>query len=158
MLDFYEFPGADPPIIRGSALAAAEGRDPEIGADAVMQLMEACDTFIPEPARDIDKPFLMPVEDVFSIAGRGTVVTGKIHQGKVNVGDEVALVGLDKDAKTTCTGELTFIVVRIIAYFLLACFIIFISFSFCLRTKHENLNCNSRPLGNKWRLNYLPFD
>merc|ERR1712072_1315675 len=104
MLDFYEFPGDDTPIIRGSALAAAEGRDPEIGADAVMQLMEACDTFIPEPARDIDKPFLMPVEDVFSIAGRGTVVTGKIHQGKVNVGDEVALVGLDKDAKTTCTG------------------------------------------------------
>ncbi|GMH49271.1 hypothetical protein TL16_g00479 [Triparma laevis f. inornata] len=105
LLDFYEFPGDDTPIIRGSALAAAEGRDPELGNDRVLELMKACDEFIPEPVRDLDKPFLMPVEDVFSIAGRGTVVTGKVEQGKLSVGDSLDIVGLNHDAKSTCTGE-----------------------------------------------------
>lgn len=104
LLDFYEFDGDETPIIRGSALAAAEGRDPELGADAVMELMAAVDQTIPEPTRDLDKPFLMPIEDVFSIAGRGTVVTGRVEQGKVNVGDELEVVGLGGDVKTTCTG------------------------------------------------------
>lgn len=104
LLDFYEFDGDETPIIRGSALAAAEGRDPELGADAVMELMAAVDETIPEPTRDLDKPFLMPIEDVFSIAGRGTVVTGRVEQGKVNVGDELEVVGLGGDVKTTCTG------------------------------------------------------
>ena len=104
-MDFYDFPGDDTPIIRGSALAAAEGRDPEIGNDKVLELMAACDEFIPEPTRDVDKPFLMPVEDVFSIAGRGTVVTGRVEQGKINVGDNIDVVGLNADTKTTCTGE-----------------------------------------------------
>lgn len=104
LLDFYEFDGDETPIIRGSALAAAEGRDPELGADAVMELMTAVDETIPEPTRDLDKPFLMPIEDVFSISGRGTVVTGRVEQGKVNVGDELEVVGLGGDVKTTCTG------------------------------------------------------
>ncbi|GMI19155.1 hypothetical protein TeGR_g1340 [Tetraparma gracilis] len=104
LLDFYEFPGDDTPIIRGSALAAAEGTDKVLGEDAIMELMKACDEFIEEPVRDLDKPFLMPVEDVFSIAGRGTVVTGRVEQGKINVGDELAVMGLNQDAKTTCTG------------------------------------------------------
>ena len=105
LLDFYEFPGDDTPIIRGSALAAAEGRDPELGNDRVLELMKACDDFIPEPTRDLDKPFLMPVEDVFSIAGRGTVVTGKVEQGKLSVGDSLDIIGLNHDSKSTCTGE-----------------------------------------------------
>ena len=92
LLDFYEFNGDETPIIRGSALAAAEGRDPELGANRVLDLMQACDDNIPEPTRDLDKPFLMPVEDVFSIAGRGTVVTGRIEQGKINVGDELEVI------------------------------------------------------------------
>jgi elongation factor Tu len=104
LLDFYEFDGDETPIIRGSALAAAEGRDPELGADAIMELMTAVDETIPEPTRDLDKPFLMPIEDVFSISGRGTVVTGRVEQGKVNVGDELEVVGLGGDVKTTCTG------------------------------------------------------
>ncbi|GMI05880.1 hypothetical protein TrVE_jg396 [Triparma verrucosa] len=104
LLDFYEFPGDDTPIIRGSALAAAEGRDPELGNDRVLELMKACDDFIPEPTRDLDKPFLMPVEDVFSIAGRGTVVTGKVEQGKLSVGDSLDIIGLNHDSKSTCTG------------------------------------------------------
>merc|ERR1719276_549965 len=104
LLDFYEFDGDETPIIRGSALAAAEGRDDEIGADKIMELMAACDEHIPEPVRDLDKPFLMPVEDVFSIAGRGTVVTGRVEQGQVKVGDELEVIGLNADAKTTCTG------------------------------------------------------
>ena len=104
LLEFYEFPG-DVPIIRGSALAAAEGRDPDgYGAKSVLELMQAVDDNIPQPIRDLDKPFVMPVEDTFSIPGRGTVVTGKITQGKVNVGDELDIIGLNKDNKTTCTG------------------------------------------------------
>ena len=104
LLDFYEFDGDETPIIRGSALAAAEGRDPELGNDRILELMQAVDDNIPEPTRDLDKPFLMPVEDVFSIAGRGTVVTGRIEQGKVNVGDDLEVVGFDDNHKTTCTG------------------------------------------------------
>lgn len=104
LLDFYDFNGDETPIIRGSALAAAEGRDPELGANAVLELMAAVDETIPEPTRDLDKPFLMPIEDVFSIAGRGTVVTGRIEQGKVNVGDDLEVVGFNHNAKTTCTG------------------------------------------------------
>jgi elongation factor Tu len=101
-LDKYEFPGDDTPIVRGSALKALESDDPD-GAEAkcVFELMEAIDDFIPEPERDIDKPFLMPIEDVFSISGRGTVVTGRISRGIVQPGDEVELVGLTEDARTT---------------------------------------------------------
>jgi len=104
LLDFYEFNGDDTPIIRGSALAAAEGRDPELGNDRVLELMEACDENIPEPTRDLDKPFLMPIEDVFSIAGRGTVVTGRVEQGQINIGDDLEVVGYGGQDKTTCTG------------------------------------------------------
>lgn len=104
LLDFYDFDGDATPIIRGSALAAAEGRDKELGADAVLKLMDEVDATIPEPIRDLDKDFLMPIEDVFSIAGRGTVVTGRVEQGKVNVGDELEVVGMGQDVKTTCTG------------------------------------------------------
>eukprot|EP00978_Attheya_sp_CCMP212_P009086 scaffold21380_cov38-Attheya_sp.AAC.4 len=104
LLDFYEFDGSTTPIIRGSALAAAEDRDHDLGRDRVLELMAAVDENIPEPVRDLDKPFLMPIEDVFSIAGRGTVVTGRVEQGKVNVGDEMEVVGLNMNAKTTCTG------------------------------------------------------
>ena len=105
LLDFYNFPGDDIPIIRGSALCAAEDREPEMGKERILELMEACDQHIPEPVRDVDKPFLMPVEDVFSIAGRGTVVTGRIEQGKINVGEEVGIIGMGMDSKTTCTGK-----------------------------------------------------
>jgi len=105
MLDFYDFPGDDIPIIRGSALAAAEGRDKDgYGEKAVLELMQAVDDTIPQPTRALDKDFVMPIEDTFSISGRGTVVTGKIEQGVVNVGDELEIVGLNMDAKTTCTG------------------------------------------------------
>lgn len=104
LLDFYEFDGEATPIIRGSALAAAEGRDPELGNDRVLELMQACDDNIPEPTRDLDKPFSMPVEDVFSIAGRGTVVTGRVDQGQVNVGDDLEVIGYGSNVKTTCTG------------------------------------------------------
>jgi len=104
LLDFYEFDGDETPIIRGSALAAAEGRDPELGNDRVLELMQACDDNIPEPTRDLDKPFLMPVEDVFSIAGRGTVVTGRIEQGQINIGDDLEVLGFGSSDKTTCTG------------------------------------------------------
>lgn len=104
LLDFYDFPGDDIPIIRGSALAAAEGRDPELGNDAVLKLMEAVDETIPEPTRDLDKDFLMPIEDTFSIAGRGTVVTGRVEQGRVDVGDDLAVIGYGENKQTTCTG------------------------------------------------------
>jgi elongation factor Tu len=105
LLDVYGFPGDDIVIVRGSALAAAEGRDPDgLGAAAILQLMDAVDANIPEPMRDLDKPFGMPIEDTFSIAGRGTVVTGRVEQGKVNVGDDLDVIGLGHDAKTTCTG------------------------------------------------------
>ncbi|MGI6374071.1 MAG: elongation factor Tu [Patescibacteria group bacterium] len=103
LLKKYDFPGDETPIIRGSALKALEGPD---GPDAepLMKLMEALDTYIPEPTRDVDQPFLMPIEDIFSIEGRGTVVTGRIERGVVNVGDEVEIVGIRDTAKTTVTG------------------------------------------------------
>lgn len=104
LLSKYEFPGDDIPIIRGSALKALEGDKSEIGTQAIFKLMEAVDRYIPEPQRVIDKPFLMPVEDVFSISGRGTVVTGRIERGIVKVGDEVEIVGIKPTIKTTITG------------------------------------------------------
>jgi elongation factor Tu len=105
LLDQYEFPGDDTPIICGSALMALEGRDDnELGTTAVKLLVEALDTYIPEPERAIDQPFLMPVEDVFSISGRGTVVTGRVERGIVKVGDEIEIVGIKDTVKTTCTG------------------------------------------------------
>jgi elongation factor Tu len=104
LLDTYEFPGDDTPIIIGSALKALEGDTSEIGVPAVVKLVEAMDSYIPEPERPIDKPFLMPIEDVFSISGRGTVVTGRVERGVIKVGEEVAIVGIRPTAKTTCTG------------------------------------------------------
>jgi elongation factor Tu len=102
LLDAYEFPGDDTPVIRVSALKALEGDS--AAQDAVMELMAQVDSYVPEPERDLDKPFLMPIEDVFSITGRGTVVTGKIEQGVVHTGDELEIVGLKTTQKTTCTG------------------------------------------------------
>ena len=104
LLNKYKFPGDTTPIIKGSAVAALEGKNPEIGKDAILKLMEAVDTFIPQPERPIDKPFLMPVEDVFSISGRGTVVTGRVERGIVKVGEEIEIVGLKPTQKTICTG------------------------------------------------------
>jgi elongation factor Tu len=104
LLSSYDFPGDDIPIIAGSALAALEGRDDAIGRDKVLELMEAVDTYIQEPARAIDKPFLMPVEDVFSISGRGTVATGRIERGIIKVQEEVAIVGMKDTVKTVVTG------------------------------------------------------
>jgi elongation factor Tu len=104
LLSSYDFPGDDIPIIPGSALAALEGRDDEIGKEAIQKLMEAVDTYIPQPDRPKDKPFLMPIEDVFSISGRGTVVTGRIERGVVKVGEEIEIVGIKDTEKTTCTG------------------------------------------------------
>jgi elongation factor Tu len=104
LLDQYEFPGDDTPIIVGSALKALEGDTSDIGVPAVQKLVETLDSYIPEPERAIDKPFLMPIEDVFSISGRGTVVTGRIGRGIVKVGDEIEIVGVKDTAKTTCTG------------------------------------------------------
>ncbi|MEO1015820.1 MAG: elongation factor Tu, partial [Pseudomonadota bacterium] len=104
LLSSYEFPGDDIPIIAGSALAAVEGRDEEIGKAKILELMEQVDTYIPTPERPLDKPFLMPVEDVFSISGRGTVVTGRVETGVINVGDEIEIVGIRDTQKTTCTG------------------------------------------------------
>jgi len=104
LLDKYQFPGDDTPIIRGSALKALEGEDSELGKQSVQKLLEALDSFIPEPERPTDKPFLMPVEDVFTITGRGTVVTGRIERGMIKVGEEVEIVGIRDTAKTTVTG------------------------------------------------------
>lgn len=104
LLSFYKFPGDDIPIIRGSALAALKGESPDIGRDAILKLMDAVDAYIPDPVRALDKPFAMPVEDVFSIQGRGTVVTGRIEQGVVKVGDEVEILGIRPSNKTTVTG------------------------------------------------------
>jgi len=104
LLSSYDFPGDDIPITKGSALAAVEGRDPIIGQDAILELMTQVDAYIPQPDRPIDLPFLMPVEDVFSISGRGTVVTGRIERGVVKVGEEVEIVGLRDNQKTICTG------------------------------------------------------
>ncbi|MDO5089938.1 MAG: elongation factor Tu [Cardiobacteriaceae bacterium] len=104
LLSEYDFPGDDTPIIVGSALKALEGDTSDIGVPAIEKLVEALDTYIPEPVRDIDKPFLMPIEDVFSISGRGTVVTGRIERGIVKVGEEIEIVGIRPTTKTTCTG------------------------------------------------------
>ena len=104
LLSSYEFPGDDIPIIAGSALAALEGRDPEIGETKIRELMAAVDDYIPTPERPVDLPFLMPIEDVFSISGRGTVVTGRIERGIVKVGEEIEIVGVRDTVKTTCTG------------------------------------------------------
>ena len=104
LLSSYDFDGDNIPIVKGSALAALEGRDPEIGENSIKELMAAVDEHIPTPDRPVDKPFLMPIEDVFSISGRGTVVTGRVETGVVNVGDEVEIVGIKDTAKTTVTG------------------------------------------------------
>jgi len=104
LLDKYNFPGDDTPIIKGSALKALEGDQSPIGVPAIIELVNALDSFIPVPKRDIDKPFLMPVEDVFSISGRGTVVTGRVERGIVKVGDEVEIVGIHPTQKSVCTG------------------------------------------------------
>jgi len=104
LLDQYDFPGDDTPIVIGSALKALEGDDSEIGVPSILKLVETLDTYIPEPERAIDRPFLMPIEDVFSISGRGTVVTGRIGRGIVKVGDELEIVGIKDTLKTTCTG------------------------------------------------------
>uniref|UniRef100_UPI002605217E elongation factor Tu n=1 Tax=uncultured Brevundimonas sp. TaxID=213418 RepID=UPI002605217E len=104
LLSSYDYPGDDIPIVKGSALAALEGRDKEIGEDSIRALLKAVDDYIPTPERAIDQPFLMPIEDVFSISGRGTVVTGRVERGAVNVGDELEIVGIRPTKKTICTG------------------------------------------------------
>ena len=104
LLNKYDFPGDTTPIIRGSALAAVEDGDEEIGKNSILKLMEAVDTFIPQPPRELDKPFLMPVEDVFSISGRGTVVTGRIEQGVIKPGEEIEIIGISDTQKTVATG------------------------------------------------------
>jgi elongation factor Tu len=104
LLKSYQFPGDDIPVIRGSALCALEDRNPEMGREAVLKLMEAVDSYIPQPEREVDKPFLMPIEDVFSISGRGTVVTGRVERGIIKVGEEVEIVGIRPTQKTVVTG------------------------------------------------------
>jgi elongation factor Tu len=104
LLSNYDFPGDELPIITGSALKALEGDSGELGESSIHKLVDAMDAYIPQPQREIDKPFLMPIEDVFSISGRGTVVTGRIERGKIKVGEEVAIIGIRNTVKTTCTG------------------------------------------------------
>ena len=104
LLDAYEFPGDDIPVITGSALAALEERDEEMGKDSIVALMKAVDEYIPQPERAVDQPFLMPIEDVFSISGRGTVVTGRVDRGVIKVGEDVEIVGIKETTKTVCTG------------------------------------------------------
>ncbi|OUS12003.1 translation elongation factor Tu, partial [Rhodospirillales bacterium 47_12_T64] len=104
LLSSYDFPGDDIPIVSGSALAALEGRDDNIGKEKILELMKAVDDAIPQPERPVDQPFLMPIEDVFSISGRGTVVTGRVETGIVKVGEEIEIVGIRDTQKTTCTG------------------------------------------------------
>jgi elongation factor Tu len=104
LLNEYQFPGDDTPIVKGSALGALNAPSDEAANKCVVELMAACDSFIPEPERDVDKPFLMPVEDVFSITGRGTVGTGRIERGIIKTGDEISILGMGKDTKTTVTG------------------------------------------------------
>jgi len=104
LLSKYEFPGDKIPIIKGSALAALEGRDPKLGAESILGLMKAVDEYIPQPERPKDRPFLMPIEDVFSISGRGTVVTGRVERGIVKVGEEIEIIGLKPTIKTVVTG------------------------------------------------------
>ena len=104
LLSSYGFPGDEIPIVKGSALAVLEDGDKKIGHDSIVELMEKVDSYIPEPTRPLDQPFLMPIEDVFSISGRGTVVTGRVERGVLHVGDEIEIVGIRPTAKTTCTG------------------------------------------------------
>jgi elongation factor Tu len=104
LLSKYDFPGDDIPIVKGSALAAMEGRDAAIGEDSIRALIAAVDEYIPTPERPIDQPFLMPIEDVFSISGRGTVVTGRVERGVITVGEEIEIVGIRPNRKTVCTG------------------------------------------------------
>ncbi|MBK1696547.1 elongation factor Tu [Rhodovibrio salinarum] len=104
LLNNYDFPGDDIPVIKGSALAAIEGTDQKLGADSIMELVDAIDNYIPQPERAADRPFLMPIEDVFSISGRGTVVTGRVEQGVIKTGEEVEIVGIKKTRKTVVTG------------------------------------------------------
>jgi elongation factor Tu len=104
LLSKYEFPGDDIPIVKGSALKALEGDTSEIGAPAIIKLMEEVDKYVPQPDRPVDQPFLMPIEDVFSISGRGTVVTGRVEAGVINVNDEIEIIGLKETTKTVCTG------------------------------------------------------
>ena len=104
LLSSYDFPGDDIPIVAGTALGALEGKDPDTGANKILELMAAVDDYIPQPERPKDLPFLMPIEDVFSISGRGTVVTGRVERGIVNVGDEIEIVGIRDTSKTVCTG------------------------------------------------------
>jgi elongation factor Tu len=104
LLSSYDFPGDDTPIVTGSALKAMEGDDSEMGEQSVVKLIEAMDEYIPQPERDTEKPFLLPIEDVFSISGRGTVVTGRVERGIIKVGEEVEIVGINETTKTTCTG------------------------------------------------------
>jgi len=104
ILNEYEFPGDSTPIVKGSALAAVEGKDDEMGKNSIIELMKAIDEHIPQPERDKDKPFLMPIEDVFSISGRGTVCTGRVESGVVKVGEELEIIGIKETQKTTCTG------------------------------------------------------
>jgi elongation factor Tu len=104
LLSSYDFPGDDTPIVTGSALKAMEGDDSELGEQSVIKLIEAMDEYIPQPERDTEKPFLLPIEDVFSISGRGTVVTGRVERGIIKVGEEVEIVGINETTKTTCTG------------------------------------------------------
>jgi len=104
LLDRYEFPGDDTPIVIGSALKALEGDASDIGISSVQKLIETLDSYIPEPVRDIEKPFLMPIEDVFSISGRGTVVTGRVERGIIKISEEIEIVGIKDTEKTTCTG------------------------------------------------------
>jgi len=104
LLSSYQFPGDDIPIVRGSALMALENKEPKLGHDAILELMKNVDAYIPQPERPIDQPFLMPIEDVFSISGRGTVVTGRVERGIVKVGEEIEIVGLKDTVKSTVTG------------------------------------------------------
>jgi len=104
LLDSYKFPGDDTPIVTGSALKALEGDQSEIGIPSIQKLIEVMDDYIPLPERPVDQPFLMPIEDVFSISGRGTVVTGRVERGKVKVGEEIEIIGIKETVKTTCTG------------------------------------------------------
>jgi elongation factor Tu len=104
LLSSYQFPGDDIPIVRGSALMALENKDPKLGHDAILELMRNVDEYIPQPDRPVDQPFLMPIEDVFSISGRGTVVTGRVERGVIKVGEEVEIVGIRPTSKTTVTG------------------------------------------------------
>ena len=104
LLSSYDFPGDDTPIVTGSALKALEGDESDIGVPSILRLLDQLDAYVPQPVRALDKPFLLPIEDVFSISGRGTVVTGRVERGVINVGDEVEIVGIHATTKTTCTG------------------------------------------------------